>query len=100
MRGYIESDAVALARFARDNGFEMRFIEYMPIGADKWEREKVFSAHELLELLESEFGSIIPAPDYDPRARRWIFSTPTAAAGLASLPRYRAHSAEAATAFG
>jgi cyclic pyranopterin phosphate synthase len=68
IRGYIESDAIPLARFARDNGFEMRFIEYMPIGADHWEREKVFFAHELLDLLESEFGPIVPAPDCDPRA--------------------------------
>ena len=68
IRGVTELDAVPLARFARDNGFELRFIEYMPIGADTWEREKVYFAHEILEQLEQEFGPIVPAPDYDPRA--------------------------------
>jgi cyclic pyranopterin phosphate synthase len=68
IRGVTELDAVPLARFARDNGFELRFIEYMPIGAESWEREKVYFAHEILEQLEQEFGPIDPAPDYDPRA--------------------------------
>src|SRR5262245_11355954 len=68
IRGFIEDDAVSLARFCRDNGFELRFIEYMPIGAEVWEREKVFFAHELLDLLEREISPLSPAPDYDPRA--------------------------------
>lgn len=68
IRGFIEHDAVPMARYCRDNGFEMRFIEYMPIGAEAWEREKVFFAHELLELLEREIAPLAPSPDYDPRA--------------------------------
>jgi len=68
IRGFIEHDAAPLARYCRDNGFEMRFIEYMPIGADHWERSKVFFAAELLELLEREVAPLIPATDYDPRA--------------------------------
>ncbi len=68
IRGLIEHDAVPLARFCREHGFELRFIEYMPIGAEAWEREKVFFAHELLELLEREVAPLGPAPDYDPRA--------------------------------
>jgi GTP 3',8-cyclase len=68
IRGYTDLDAVPLARFSREHGYEMRFIEYMPIGADRWEREKVYFAHEILEQLEREFGPILPAPDYDPRA--------------------------------
>jgi cyclic pyranopterin phosphate synthase len=68
IRGYTERDAVPLARYCREQGFELRFIEYMPIGADAWEREKVFFAHELLELLEREVAPLGPAPDYDPRA--------------------------------
>jgi cyclic pyranopterin phosphate synthase len=68
IRGSTEEDVIPLARFAREHGFEMRFIEYMPIGANAWEREKVYFAHEILEQLEGEFGPILPAPDYDPRA--------------------------------
>jgi cyclic pyranopterin phosphate synthase len=68
IRGFIEHDAAPLARYCRDNGFEMRFIEYMPIGADHWERSKVFFAAELIELLEREVASLVPATDYDPSA--------------------------------
>jgi cyclic pyranopterin phosphate synthase len=40
----------------------------MPIGAEPWERGKVFFAHEMLEAIEREVGSLVPAQDYDPRA--------------------------------
>ena len=68
IRGFTDIDAVPLARFARENGFEMRFIEYMPIGADVWDREKVYFAREILEQLEAAFGPIVPAPGYDAHA--------------------------------
>ena len=57
IRGLTDLDAVPLARYARDNGLEMRFIEYMPIGADAWERSKVYFAHEILEQIEHEVCS-------------------------------------------
>ena len=57
-----------MARFAREEGFELRFIEYMPIGSDSWEREKVFFAHEILELLERDIGPLAPSKTYDPRS--------------------------------
>ncbi len=68
IRGFTELDAVPLALFAREHGLEMRFIEYMPIGADNWERDKVFFAHEILEILEREVCPLVPAEHYDPRA--------------------------------
>lgn len=68
VRGFIEHDAVPLARYCRELGFELRFIEYMPIGADSWERAKVFFAHELLDLLEREVAPLAPASNYDPTA--------------------------------
>ena len=68
IRGFTETEVVPLARFARQHGLEMRFIEYMPIGADQWERNKVYFAHEILEQLESEVAPLVPVDDYDPRA--------------------------------
>jgi GTP 3',8-cyclase len=68
IRGITEHEVVALSRFAREHGLEMRFIEYMPIGADKWERGKVYFAHEILEQLEREIAPLVPVDDYDPRA--------------------------------
>jgi cyclic pyranopterin phosphate synthase len=68
IRGITEHEVVPLARFARQYGLEMRFIEYMPIGADQWERDKVYFAHEILEQLEREVSPLVPVADYDPRA--------------------------------
>ena len=68
IRGFTEHEVVPLARFAREHGLEMRFIEYMPIGADHWERDKVYFAHEILDQLEQHVGPLVPAENYDPRA--------------------------------
>lgn len=68
IRGVNEMDVVPLGRWARENGIEMRFIEYMPIGAEAWERGKVYFAHEILEQLERDVCPLVPADDYDPRA--------------------------------
>jgi cyclic pyranopterin phosphate synthase len=68
MRGLTEHEVIPLARFARERGLEMRFIEYMPIGADQWERQKVYFADEIIDQLTREFGPLVPADDQDPRA--------------------------------
>jgi cyclic pyranopterin phosphate synthase len=67
IRGFAERDVVPLARFARANAFELRFIEYMPIGADVWERDKVFFAHEILAMIRHEVAELDPTP-HDPSA--------------------------------
>jgi cyclic pyranopterin phosphate synthase len=68
IRGFTDVDAAPLARYCREHGFELRFIEYMPIGADAWERDKVFFAREILDLLGREVAPLAPAPGHDPRA--------------------------------
>jgi cyclic pyranopterin phosphate synthase len=68
LRGVNDVDVVPLARFARERGLEMRYIEYMPIGGDAWERDKVVFAHEILEAIDRQVGPLAPADDYDPRA--------------------------------
>jgi cyclic pyranopterin phosphate synthase len=67
IRGFAEYDVVPLARYCREHGFELRFIEYMPIGADSWERDKVFFAREILDLITREVGELVPA-NSDPAA--------------------------------
>jgi GTP 3',8-cyclase len=68
IRGMIEHDAAPLANYCRDRGIELRFIEYMPIGAEEWERNKLFAAHEILELLETHVAPLRPASNFDPNA--------------------------------
>jgi cyclic pyranopterin phosphate synthase len=68
LRGVNEMDVAPLAAWGRERGLEVRFIEYMPIGAEAWERAKVFAAHEMMEQIEQAVGPLAPARDYDPRA--------------------------------
>ena len=69
IKGTTDEDVVPLARFAREHGLELRFIEYMPLDAgDAWERDKVLFAAEILERLTAAIGPLDPAPDQDPRA--------------------------------
>jgi cyclic pyranopterin phosphate synthase len=68
IRGVTEHEVLPLARYAREHGLELRFIEYMPIGAEAWERDKVYFADEILDQLGREFGPLAPATDGDPRA--------------------------------
>lgn len=69
MKGINDDDIVPLARFAREHGLEMRYIEYMPLDADNlWERDKVLLAAEILDRLTREIGPLVPAPHQDPRA--------------------------------
>ncbi|WP_165221214.1 GTP 3',8-cyclase MoaA [Aquisphaera insulae] len=68
IKGTSEPDIVPLARLARENGLELRFIEYMPLDGGTWERGKVLLAEEILEILTREFGALIPVADPDHRA--------------------------------
>jgi cyclic pyranopterin phosphate synthase len=67
IRGVTEHEVVPLALYAREHGLEMRFIEYMPIGADAWERDKVYFAHEILEAIEQGVGPLVPVEHFDAR---------------------------------
>ncbi|WP_171476073.1 GTP 3',8-cyclase MoaA [Frigoriglobus tundricola] len=67
IRGFAEYDVVPLARYCRSHDFELRFIEYMPIGAEEWERDKVFFAQEILDLIGRGIGELVPT-DNDPSA--------------------------------
>jgi len=69
IKGSTEADVVPLGKFAREHGLELRFIEYMPLDAgDLWERGKVLFAEEILGILATSIGPLVPAPDQDPRA--------------------------------
>ena len=68
IRGITEPEVVPLAQFAREHGLALRFIEYMPIGAEQWEREKVYYANEILDQVEQHVGPIVPAQNFDPKA--------------------------------
>jgi cyclic pyranopterin phosphate synthase len=69
VKNLVEPDIVPLARYARENGFEVRYIEFMPLDAQGlWDRGKVLLADDVIALLSREISPLRPVPDPDPRA--------------------------------
>ena len=54
--GTNDDEVVGFARWARETGYEVRFIEYMPLDAEHaWERKKVVSAAAMLERIDAVY---------------------------------------------
>ena len=69
VKNLVEPDIVPLARYARENGFEVRYIEFMPLDAQGlWDRGKVLLADDVIAQLSREISPLAPVPDPDPRA--------------------------------
>lgn len=69
VKGLVEPDIVPLARFGRERGFEIRYIEFMPLDAQGlWDRGRVLLADDILKLLAEGIGPLEAVPDPDPRA--------------------------------
>jgi cyclic pyranopterin phosphate synthase len=65
MRGINDAESPSLLAWALDRGYELRFIEQMPLDADHgWTRRNMITAAEIRQLLSSDY---VLSPD--PRAR-------------------------------
>ncbi|MDQ6677412.1 MAG: GTP 3',8-cyclase MoaA [Acidobacteriota bacterium] len=64
-----EPDILPIARFCREHGMEARFIEFMPLDAQRiWDRSRVLSADEMIARISAGIGELLEVPDSDPRA--------------------------------
>ena len=69
VKNLVEADIVPLARFGRERGIEIRYIEFMPLDAQGvWDRDRVLTASEMIGMLSREIGPLEEMPDADPRA--------------------------------
>ena len=56
-RGVNDDELIDFARFGREKGVGIRFIEWMPLDAQQaWQRAIVVPSEEVLEVLDREFG--------------------------------------------
>ncbi|HEY4419210.1 MAG TPA: GTP 3',8-cyclase MoaA, partial [Pseudonocardia sp.] len=74
LRGVNDDEAVPLLRFAVDNGYELRFIEQMPLDAQHgWERSEMVTAGEVMQRLREGFElTPDPAERGGAPAERWL----------------------------
>jgi cyclic pyranopterin phosphate synthase len=69
VKNLVEPDIVPLAEFGREHGFEIRYIEFMPLDAQGlWDRQRVLTADEIVRTISREVCPLEPVPDPDPRA--------------------------------
>jgi GTP 3',8-cyclase len=90
LRGVNDDEPVDLLRYAVDHGFELRFIEQMPLDAQHgWQRAEMVTAGEILAALRTAFTL---TPDGQDRgaapAERWLVDGGPAVVGvIASVTR-------------
>ncbi len=90
LRGMNDDEAVDLLGFAVAEGYELRFIEQMPLDAQHgWERTEMITAGEIMERLRTAF-TLTPDPTErgGAPAERWLVDGGPAVVGvIASVTR-------------
>jgi molybdenum cofactor biosynthesis enzyme MoaA len=97
LRGFTEDEVLRFAEFAREQPYEVRFIEFMPLDADQaWDMDKVLPNAEVPgdHRVGVRDG---PARPRAPRHRTAATRSPTGAARSASSPPSPSRSAATAT---
>jgi GTP 3',8-cyclase len=61
MRGWNDDEVVDFARYARDTGYTVKFIEFMPLdGTGIWAPSLVFSKGEMIERINKNIQELVP----------------------------------------
>ena len=74
-RGMNESSVLPMARYFREKGYILRFIEYMDVGhTNGWRMDEVVSAKEIVSLIHAEMPLEPVDPNYTGEvAERWRY---------------------------
>ncbi len=74
-RGMNEDSILPMARFARERGYILRFIEFMDVGhTNGWAMEEVMPAREIVERIDAEMALEAAAANYAGEvAGRWRY---------------------------
>ena len=57
VKSFSESEIIKLVEMGREQDLEVRFIEFMPLDADKiWERDKVLFGHEIVDIISKKYA--------------------------------------------
>ncbi|MCS7203969.1 MAG: GTP 3',8-cyclase MoaA [Thermodesulfovibrio sp.] len=60
MRGINDDEIERFAFWSKEVEYQIRFIEFMPIGPNAWKRELFISKDEIKERIEKKVGRLIP----------------------------------------
>ena len=83
VRGINDDEVEAFAEFARERDLIMRFIEYMPLDADRsWTREMVVTAAEMHQRISARWPLVPIAHERSETARKYRFADGRGEIGL------------------
>src|SRR5918912_2137752 len=61
IRGWNEDEVIDFARFVRNTGYTVRFIEFMPLdGTGIWRPDLVVSKKEMIDIIDKNVMSLVP----------------------------------------
>ncbi|KHN95146.1 molybdenum cofactor biosynthesis protein 1 B [Metarhizium album ARSEF 1941] len=63
MRGINDGEVLPFVELTRERDLEVRFIEYMPFDGNKWNRGKMFSYTEMLDLIRGQYPGLAKVKD-------------------------------------
>lgn len=58
MRGLNDREIIPFVELTREKDLEVRFIEYMPFDGNKWNKGKMFSYNEMLDVIQAEYPEL------------------------------------------
>ncbi|KAH6606660.1 molybdenum cofactor biosynthesis 1 b [Trichoderma cornu-damae] len=58
MRGLNDRDIIPFVELTREKDLEVRFIEYMPFDGNKWNKGKMFSYDEMLDVIREKYPDL------------------------------------------
>ncbi|TWU76794.1 hypothetical protein ED733_005409 [Metarhizium rileyi] len=63
MRGVNDGEVLPFVELTREKDLEVRFIEYMPFDGNKWNKGKMFSYTEMLDLIREQYPALAKIKD-------------------------------------
>ena len=83
MRGFTEREVVAFAELARRKPYIVRFIEFMPLDADRtWTKDDVLTGAEVRAMIEAVHPLVRVEAPASSTAERWAFADGTGEVGF------------------
>ncbi|CAI7666164.1 unnamed protein product [Penicillium discolor] len=64
MRGLNDREIIPFVELCREKPIEVRFIEYMPFGGNKWNKGKMFSYQEMLAVIRERYPTLVKLHDH------------------------------------
>jgi GTP 3',8-cyclase len=85
LKDFTEDEVVRFAEFARKHPYEVRFIEFMPLDADRtWSRDRVLPNAEVRRLIHAAYPLKDLGRERHGTSRRWEFADGLGSIGFIS----------------